>query len=441
MQRRIPRHQRHPARIRAQIHGAQIRVTGEQAHIKGINAKNFGNDARENVVRALPDFRRAAENAHAATAIEFQLYARMRHLVPVNGQARSGQISRASDSYAVPLGELPEFVFPVGNSNDSPDTFGEIHSAQPQKIGRYRVRRFQNAQAQICRVHFEFFGDFVELHFLAKARLRRAVTAFGSARRLVGERAAAFIAVARNMIGGRLKSARVVSAGNSIRTIRAAVDQRPQMHAGDRAVFLHAGPEFHQHRMAPAVAIENFFARQADFYRTVEQQRSLRHDDFVVEGIALAAKPAAVRRGNHANVRWRHLQHFCQSAMQIMRRLRAGPDGQFSVRILDGHRSVLLDGKMRASLVEERVLKDFVRFRNSLFHVAEFQRHKLVNVSFFAVFVDARLGSRQRLFGIRNRRQNLVIHIDQVQGFKCRQFLAGYNCSDRITHVPHMIDT
>ena len=45
-------------------------------------------------------------------------------------------------------------------------------------------------QPQLGRIHAELLGDLVELHFLAEARLRRAVAALRAAGRLVGEVAA-----------------------------------------------------------------------------------------------------------------------------------------------------------------------------------------------------------------------------------------------------------
>ena len=78
-----------------------------------------------------------------------------------------------------------------------------------------------------------------------------------------------------------------------------------------------------------------------------------------------------------------------------MRRLRAGPDCQLSIGILDGHRRVLLDRKMRISLIEKSVFEDFIRFGKAFFHIAELQRYQLVNVAFFPVFVDSWLRSRQ----------------------------------------------
>ena len=124
-----------------------------------------------------------------------------------------------------------------------------------------------------------------------------------------------------------------------------------------------------------------------------------------------------------------------------MRSLRAGPNGQLSIRILDGHRSVLLDREMRIPLEEKSVLKDFVGFGKPFFYIAKLQAHQLMNVPFFAIFVDSWLGSQESFLGIRDRRQDLIIDIDQVQRFKCCQLLAGDDGSDRISHMPHAVDT
>src|SRR5579863_6843530 len=104
--------------------------------------------------------------------------------------------------------------------------------------------------------------------------------------------------------------------------------------------------------------------------------------------------------------------------MKVMRRLRAGPDGQLSIRILDGHRSMLLDGKVRTALVEENVLEDLVSLGKTLLHIAECERHSLVNISFIAVIVNPRLGSGEGFFGIRYCRQNFVFDINQIQSLE-----------------------
>ena len=146
--------------------------------------------------------------------------------------------------------------------------------------------------------------------------------------------------------------------------------------------------------MAATVTVENFFAREADLDGPVQQERGLGHDNFVIKRIALAAKTSAIRRGDHANVRRRHLQNLGERAVKVVRRLRTGPDGQLPFGVFDGNGSMLLDGQMSAALVEKSVLEDFVRFGERFLNVPELQRDALVNVSFFAVIVNPRRGCR-----------------------------------------------
>ena len=101
---------------------------------------------------------------------------------------------------------------------------------------------------------------------------------------------------------------------------------------------------------------------------------------------------------------------------------------------------MLFDREVRTALIKECVLKDFIRFGKSFFHISEFQGDLFVNVSFFAVFMNARLRGRQRLFGIGDGRENLVIHVNQIQRFKRCQFFTSNNRGNRIAHVPHVID-
>src|SRR5258708_40144290 len=117
--------------------------------------------------------------------------------------------------------------------------------------------------------------------------------------------------------------------------------------------------------------IETLSRRQTNFEGRVEHQGGLGKADFVIERIALPAKTASVRCSDHANVSRRHFQNFGQCAMEIVRSLRAGPDGQLSIGILDGHRSVLLDGKMGVSLKEKSVLEKFICLGKAFLHVSK----------------------------------------------------------------------
>src|SRR5258707_1501712 len=110
----------------------------------------------------------------------------------------------------------------------------------------------------------------------------------------------------------------------------------------------------------------------------------------MIEGITLAAEAAAIGSSNDANVCGWHLQDFGECAVQVVRGLRAGPDGELAVGIFDGDRGVLLDGEMRIALIEESVFEDFVGFSEALIHVAEFERDAFVDVAFVAVLMNAR---------------------------------------------------
>src|SRR5207245_129424 len=96
--------------------------------------------------------------------------------------------------------KLAEFVAPSGRVNYASNAFGKIDGAQPEEIGRYGIRRFRDAKAQVSGVDLKFFRDFVELHFLSEARLHRAMASFRSTWRLIGECSAALKFVPRNMV-------------------------------------------------------------------------------------------------------------------------------------------------------------------------------------------------------------------------------------------------
>src|ERR1700674_3577948 len=266
------------------------------------------------------------------------------------------------------------------------------------------------------------------------------MAAFWSARRLVGEGAAALEAIARDVVGGGLQRTGIKGACDAVGAVAATIDQRLEMHSADGAILLDAGLESHQDGMAAAVTIKNFLAREANLDGAIQQKRGFGDDDFMIEGIALSAKASAVGRGADANMRGRHLQNLGQSAVKVVRCLRAGPDCKLPFGILDGDGGVLLDGKMRASLVEKNVFKDFVGFGERFFNITEFQGDALVNIAFFAVLVDARFGGGESFFGGGDGGEKFVVDVDEVQSFERGEFLAGDDGSDGITDVAHVIE-
>ena len=188
------------------------------------------------------------------------------------------------------------------------------------------------------------------------------------------------------------------------------------------------------------MAVEHLFAREADLHRTIEQQRRLADDDFVVERVALAAEAAAVGRRDDPDVRGRHGERLGERAVDVVRRLRRGPEHELAVGILRRDRRVLLDRQVRVALVEERVLEDAVGVGERLLDVAEPQRHDLVDVADVAVLVDARLGVGEAVLRIAEGPQRLVVDVDQIERLERRQLVAGDHRGDRIADKAHAID-
>ncbi len=396
-------HHRHAAGVRTQVDRREAGVAGDAADLERVDPKYFGHARGEYVIGALADLGGAAEHRHLPAAIDEQLHARVRHLVPVDRQARAAQVRRAGDADAATVRQLAVLVLPVGALDHAADAFGQPDGADLQPVGGERVGLGDDLQAQLGRVELELLGDLVELHFLAEARLRRAVAAFGAARRLVGERAARVEFVARQLVGHRLQHAGVERAGRAVRAVAAAIEQRLQMHAGERAVLVHAGAHFHQHGVPPAMHVEHFLAVEADLYRTAEIERRLGDHDFMVVQIALAAESPTVRTGDHTDMRSGHLQRLGHRAMDVVRHLRARPHRELAFGVDGGHRRVLLHRQMGIALVEERVLEHVVGFRERVLDVAEFVALDAVHVAEFAIFVQARLGVGQRFLGARDR--------------------------------------
>src|SRR5206468_9679109 len=148
------------------------------------------------------------------------------HLVPVDRQAGTAQIGPAGEAETAAGTELAEAIAPVGALDHGLNALLETDRADLQPVGGERVGLGEHAEAQIRRISTELFCDLVELDLLAEARLRRAMAALGSARRLVGKDARGLELVLRQLIRHRLQRTGVESARDAIGAVAAAIDQR-----------------------------------------------------------------------------------------------------------------------------------------------------------------------------------------------------------------------
>ena len=125
--------------------------------------------------------------------------------------------------------------------------------------------------------------------------------------------------------------------------------------------------------------------------------------------------------------------------MQVVWCLGAGPHHQLAVGILRGHRRVLLDRQVGASLEEEHIVEHVVGASDGRVHVAELERHRLVDVARVAVLVNARLGMRQAVVRAGVGAERLVLDVNQVDGLGRRGLVAGDDGRHRVADKPHLV--
>src|SRR5262249_40818860 len=288
-------------------------------------------------------------------------------------------------------------VRPVRGSDYFVDTLAQTDTADAQIIRSNRVRLHKVSLSDLNRIESKLFRNLVNMNFERESRLRRAVPPLRSTRRFVSEHAQAFELVAWHIVGHRLKRPRVERARDAVTAVRAAVQKRPEVHRGDCAVILRTGLDPHQNGMPAAMTVEDFLASERDLHRTAGYHRKLGDDDLVIERIAFATETTAVGSRDHSDVTGGHLEHLRQRAMNVVRRLSGAPQGELFIGIKYRNCRLLLHRQMSVAFVEEQVLANQVRFRESRFDGAEFERDLLVNISAVSVFVDARLGRIQRV--------------------------------------------
>src|SRR5258706_3316691 len=99
------------------------------------------------------------------------------------------------------------------------DALGALLEAarrDPQPVDGPRHGLDEVAPLQLDRVDAELVGDLLEVQLDRESRLGRAVTALRPARWLVGEDAAAFESICRDVVGDRLQRARIESGRDSV---------------------------------------------------------------------------------------------------------------------------------------------------------------------------------------------------------------------------------
>ena len=113
LDRRVADHQRHPRGVAAEVDRRQIGVADAEADVAEPDAEHLGHDRREHRVRALADLRLAAEDGDAAAAVELELDAGLRHVVPVDRQPGAAQVGAAGEAEAAAGRQLAVALLPA----------------------------------------------------------------------------------------------------------------------------------------------------------------------------------------------------------------------------------------------------------------------------------------------------------------------------------------
>ena len=95
---------------------------------------------------------------------------------------------------------------------------------------------------------------------------------------------------------------------------------------------------------------------------------------------------------------------------------------------------MLFHGQVRVALEEEHVLPHQRGRREGRLHVAELERHVLVNVRSVAVLVDPHLGMGERLLDRHQRAQRLIVDLDQLRGSLGCLLVHRRHRGDRVAH-------
>ena len=132
-------------------------------HVLGQDAELLGRHGGEHHVRPLPDLGRAARDRHAAAAIERDDRSRVRHVVPVDGEARAGDVRAPGEAHAAAarLGSVVE----ARRLRHALDALAQAHGRDPELVHGLAVRRLEVDAAQLGRIEGEVRGDLVHLAF------------------------------------------------------------------------------------------------------------------------------------------------------------------------------------------------------------------------------------------------------------------------------------
>ncbi len=447
----IARHEGDTAGIGAEIDRSERRVGGLQVNLLRLDTQFFGDDIGQHGRGALADVGAATIDGDAASTVKANLYGRVGHVVPVNRLASATDVRRGSQPQAAfdhaPVRRRGHArLVPAGARGDLVQAFIQRATGDAQAVDGTGVGFDKVTAAKLGGVETKVMGELVYVYFDSAAWLRCAVAALGAAWRLVGEEAHALKFIAGQLIRHRLEHAGVVGGCHAIRAVSPAIEEGTEMHGGERAILLDAGLDPHFDRVTPTVDEENLFARAGEFDRAAGAAREFAGANFVREGVGFPAKAAADVGGDYTHVGLREFEYLADFAVNVVRRLGRGPEGELAadgvagVGFPAGDTGVRFQGGVVVALVVEPVLAGIIGLGKARLHVAKFIVDGFVDVAGAGLVVDLHLGMRQGLVDAHEGGEHFVFDLDQFQRFVEDIGVERGDGGNGVADVAHFVD-
>ena len=305
-----------------------------------------------------------------------------------------------------------------------------IHHAV--RAPRPLFRAVHNAKVQ--RVYVQTAADFVDNLLCAKRRARRPRRPI---RRSLGLVVHHIVAVKPQVLD-IIRRVDAVHRGAHRRTgIRARFVL--QIRLNRRQLALIRSADFHPHQAARSRPRRLKHIRAAHRYldRMPALARQRRRHRLQVDR-SLAAEAAADFHRHNLDARMRYPQHARRAVAYLKMPLRAAPYRNPAIRLPPRRCGMRLDVSLMHRLGAKHALHHHIRRREALAHIA--QRHLGVACDIaFIVSVKLRRVRRDSLFNRACRRQNFILHVDELQRFFGGVRAAGRHRRDGVSLVERLI--
>ncbi len=253
----VPGHEGNAAAVGPQVNGREFRVCGDQLNLLRLQAQDLGHGGGQHHVGTLTDLDGAAEEDDSPATINLQVDLRVRHVVPVDREARPAEVAAEGESDALAFRKPSSFLIEPGGLEDLLHTLLQTTARDPHPVARPGEGLDQVLPPELNGVHSQHLRHPIEVYLQGEPGLGCAVSPLGTARRLVGVDPQALELVGRDPVGRRLEGPRIVSGGDAVAPVGPAVEDGTEVHRRESTVLLHPRLHPHQRWVSSTMGVED----------------------------------------------------------------------------------------------------------------------------------------------------------------------------------------